>query len=120
MEYVSSCQAIGIWEDLCVQGVAKGYARLAHDGKVDDEISVYSRVYHLNLRASIYPIPIKFWYDRRLKDKSIRKDVAGVKVSLDDLMSILEAIGNREIKVDMPDFSLTKDRDGLKIVHKDK
>lgn len=119
MEYVSSCQAIGIWEDLCVQGVVKGYARLAHDGKVDEDISVYTRVYHLDLKSSIQPVPIKFWYDRRIKDKSIRKDVAGVKIHLDDLILILEAVGNREIKIDMPDFSLTKDRDGLKIVHKE-
>lgn len=121
MEYVSSCQAIGIWESLCVKGIDKGYVELVHDGKANKDISVYTRVYNVHLKSELEPVRVKFFYDQRVKDKATRKDVATVDVSLVGLILILQAMVNREIEIDIDalDFRVTKDKEGLKIVHKE-
>lgn len=118
MEYVSSCQAIGVIEEFCQQGIKQGYIELKHDGRIDEDISVYTRIYYISLKASIYPAIVKFWYDKRLKEGSVRKDVAGVKLTLEDLLLILQALSRREISLELPELSIMKDRDGLKIVQK--
>lgn len=122
MEYVSSCQATEIWENLCIAGVKAGYVEQVHNGKVVDDSTFYTKVYHVHLKSSLYPAVVKFWYDKREKEdknrNKFRKDVAAVKITIEDLVLLLQALSNREFDLEMPNFSITKTAEGIRIQQK--
>jgi hypothetical protein len=115
MRYNSSCLATEIWENLCISGVKKGFVVLSHDGKATDDSGHYTRIYAIRLKATIHPALIKFVYDKR-----DGKDRAYLKVSLYDLVLILQAFENQEFSFDAPagiNISMNKD-DGLEITQR--
>lgn len=105
-EYVSSCKSIEVWENLCKAAVSKGYATVKHNGK-GEGINAYSVDYFINLKSSLYPIRFHFWYDRRIKD-TVRKDAAAVSFTFEELMLLLQAIINKELKIDLPEFNISR------------
>lgn len=114
MKYNGSCKGISIWEDLCMSGLKSGIVTLAHDGKSKDNDSCYTRKYHINLKSSLYPAEVKFAYDNR---EGV--DKASVKITLSDLVLILQALINREFTFDANKFTVSMDRDeGLVITEK--
>ena len=117
MEYVSSCIGIQVFEAFCINAVKNGQARLVHNGKKDEDSNFFTKVYHINLKASIYPAEVRFWYDKRQKD-TVRKDVAGVKASFEDLALILQAIVSKEINIDLPELNIARTPDGIRITQK--
>ena len=106
MRYNSSCLAIEIWENLCVAGVNKGFIKLAHDGKADDNSGHYTRIYNIALKSTIYPASIKFVYDKR-----DGKNMAYLKVGLSDLVLILTALANQEFSFDAPGLNISMNKD---------
>ena len=106
MRYNSSCLAIEIWENLCIAGVKKGFIKLTHDGKADDNSGHYTRIYEIALKSTIYPAPIKFVYDKR-----DNKDRAYLKISLPNLVLVLEALANQEFSFDAPGLNISMNKD---------
>lgn len=113
-EYVSSCKSISRLEAFCEHAVKAGKAKLVHNGHADG-IDCFSRDYDINLKNSIYPAKFHFWYDSRKRDNSVRKDVAGISFTIEDLIQVLYAFINKEFTIDLPELLITMGKTGLHI-----
>lgn len=114
LKYNSSCNGISFWEGFCKAGLSSGKVTLEHNGKGEDNETFYTRTYHVHLKATIHPAEVKFVYDRRNGN-----DKASGKVSIYDLILILEALINKEFNIDTGKFMVAMDKeDGFVITEK--
>jgi len=114
MRYTSSCKAVSFWEDICKSALKSGKVTVVHDGKNENNDSCYTRKYNIHLKATIHPAEIKFIYDSREN-----YDRASIKISLYDLVLILEAFINKEFNLDADKFAVSMDKEnGLMITEK--
>lgn len=114
MKYTSSCKAISIWEDICKSALKSGKVTVAHDGRSENNDSCFTRRYNVHLKSTFHPVEVKFVYDSRENS-----DKASIKISLYDLVLILEALVNKEFNLDSGNLavSMTKE-EGLTITEK--
>ena len=114
MKFNSSCKGISFWEDICKAGLKSGKVTVAHDGKSENNDSCYTRRYHVHLKSTIYPAEVKFVYDSRENT-----DKASAKISIYDLVLILQAFIDKEFSLDGDKFAVSMDKEnGLTITEK--
>lgn len=68
MDFVSSCQGIGWWDQLFSELAQNGYVRLVHNGELPDHPPCFTRIYFVDTYSD-HKVKFKFWYDYREDDK---------------------------------------------------
>jgi len=105
MEWFRPLKTIEGLEDICKQS-----ARLIHNGQAGEDSTFFTRRYRFQTSVLDHT-DVKFIYN-------YRKEQYSVKFSIEELLDLLIAMGNRNGEINLPDLKITKQGRDIKIFDK--